>query len=968
MAHSIQIPREPRPHAYVNNSATVSSEARPIPLAFILLAAVAVHLPLILMELPLRSYDANYHIFFAAHYARHWFDPWNTHWYAGFSQTMYPPLPHQWIALFSHVFGLNLAYLAVQFIVILLVPVGVYRYAKLWVNERAASLAALGSVFIGSLSFLVYQAGQLSTTASAALYLNAIPYLYFWIRRGSIRSLLKGLTVGAAAAAAHHITLVLGSPLFAIPVIWLAVVDGQTDAASGEGASARVVIIRAVVFAVLAMALIGIVLYPFFAAVLHNPVKQVPIFHQSRLNYLLNPEWGINYFIIPYGALILAFPWIFYYGATRRRLRPLFVGFWLTLILSLGGTTPLPKLVLGRIFEVLTYERFTLWGCIMALPFAGLAAEALIARYKRKAMIGLFSAAAVTCAMAVAWTTFHPVAAGTAFDVQPVIDFLNRENHSQFRYITLGFGEEMSRVNTYAKAETVDGDYNSARLLPELTSYGGAQLNSAKYFGTSGMNSLLAILKHADRYGLRFIFVRDRWYEPLLSFAGWRPTEEYDNGLITLWSKDDVPPAKPVIIDPKAIPTRLQGLLWGTLPIGCSFLAIILIIILPERRKTPVVFTLEKDTYAGGAYRARFSPVFGVLFVVFTFGALASGLAHSGSGNQNSPDAVTRQLMTAVQARKYEDAYNLIANKSAVTEQQFATDMSGDDNDLLNWATLQSADTEVLHQSDNDAAVRASLTWSTPVGPFHEVRDLKLVRNDGQWRVQWQSTEAKRVPPQVIPITTLQWEVIRRGPQDDWGTQDVDSPRVRVIAMNTAEYEGSAVVMGEIENEDTVPSFVSVEAMLFGDNDKLLGEESSFDKINHVLLPKAVSPFRIDFPGVSMRQVKNIRMRTGSLLISTSADPTIGITNQRITTNSTGQHVLTADLVNEGGRIINVPHVILTAYDDSGKLFWVSDAYVPHALLPQVPMPVSVALRSDAPTNVSNYRIIANYFVSRRFQ
>jgi hypothetical protein len=145
-----------------------------------------------------------------------------------------------------------------------------------------------------------------------------------------------------------------------------------------------------------------------------------------------------------------------------------------------------------------------------------------------------------------------------------------------------------------------------------------------------------------------------------------------------------------------------------------------------------------------------------------------------------------------------------------------------------------------------------------------------------------------------------------------------------------------------------------------------LADESSFDKINHVLLPKAVSPFRIDFPGVSLKQVKDIRMRTGSLLISTSADPTIGVTNQKITTNSTGQHVLTADLVNEGGRIINVPHVILTTYDSNGKLVWVTDAYVPHALLPQIPMPISVELRSDLPPNIDNYRIIANYFLERR--
>src|SRR6202453_2259262 len=102
------------------------------------MAAFAVHLPLLLMKLPLQSYDANFHIFFASHYVHHWFDPWNAKWYAVFPQTTYPPLPQQWIALLSRLLGLDMAYMAVQFAAILLLAVGVYRFSKLWVNERAA--------------------------------------------------------------------------------------------------------------------------------------------------------------------------------------------------------------------------------------------------------------------------------------------------------------------------------------------------------------------------------------------------------------------------------------------------------------------------------------------------------------------------------------------------------------------------------------------------------------------------------------------------------------------------------------------------------------------------------------------------------------------------------------------------------------------------------------------------------------
>ena len=59
------------------------SYSRPIPLLAIVLVALAVHGPLLLMQLPSGSFDANFHIFLASHYAHHWFNPWNEKWFAG---------------------------------------------------------------------------------------------------------------------------------------------------------------------------------------------------------------------------------------------------------------------------------------------------------------------------------------------------------------------------------------------------------------------------------------------------------------------------------------------------------------------------------------------------------------------------------------------------------------------------------------------------------------------------------------------------------------------------------------------------------------------------------------------------------------------------------------------------------------------------------------------------------------------
>jgi hypothetical protein len=572
----------------VPNSESILESKRPISLSFLLLAALLVHLPLLLMKLPLKSYDTNFHIFFASHYVHSWFDPWNTKWYAGFSQATYPPLPQQWVALLSHVLGLDFAYMAVQFAAILLLVVGVYRFSLLWVSPRAASLAALASVFLGSESFLIYSAGQLGTTSAAPIYLNALPFLFEWIRFGNWRSFLKGLVLLAAAAAAHHATLLFGSLFFALPVVALAVMDSR----EGEQTSNTAVVFRTISVVVIAIALIGVVLLPFWLALIQYPVTQTPIPHPSRANYILSPEWGLNYFVVPYGALILALPFIFLRGSLVARLRPLLFGFWLAFLIGLGGTTPVGRIVLGRAFEVLTMERFSYWATLLALPFVGLFADELIRRFRTRGITVLAILAAFSCALAVGWASYRP-ADGEEFKVDSVAAWLNRDGHDQYRYVTLGFGNKIARLAMMTNASSVDGEWNSGRMLPELTQNGAGALTSSKYFGKAGIDALRDILKHADHYGLKWVFVRDHYYDPLLAFAGWRPVDSLENNTITVWSKDGIPPATP-LTSPQ-MPTHWQGMMWGILPIGSSILAILVVFIPGKKEKEAA--ERSKDPY-----------------------------------------------------------------------------------------------------------------------------------------------------------------------------------------------------------------------------------------------------------------------------------------------------------------------------------------------------------------------------------
>jgi hypothetical protein len=168
------------------------------------------------------------------------------------------------------------------------------------------------------------------------------------------------------------------------------------------------------------------------------------------------------------------------------------------------------------------------------------------------------------------------------------------------------------------------------------------------------------------------------------------------------------------------------------------------------------------------------------------------------------------------------------------------------------------------------------------------------------------------------------------------------------------------VIMGEVANLDVVPGFVTINAVLYDKKGQAIAQETSFDEMSHTLLPKEVSPYRIDFPGVKLSQIQKVDIQPNALLVGASADPVIGVLHQRIEKDSRGHKVLRGELINQSGQTVNIPHVIATFYDEQGQVAWVNDAYVDHALQPQIPQPFQIEVRDDVPSN--KYRITVNQY------
>jgi hypothetical protein len=336
------------------------------------------------------------------------------------------------------------------------------------------------------------------------------------------------------------------------------------------------------------------------------------------------------------------------------------------------------------------------------------------------------------------------------------------------------------------------------------------------------------------------------------------------------------------------------------------------------------------------------------------------------SAASRTAEGTLRTFFDHVKARDMNSAYALVSARSNIDKGAFYRDIFGANGSLKTYSSLGNAETRVLRESDSEADIRADLTWSTAVGALKESRDFKVVNDEGQWKVLWSAPKEVAVPPQVVPVTYLRWDIIHRGSEDDWGAQNVEAPRVRIVSMNAVENEGNVIILGEVVNEDTVPGFVTVNATLIGKDGNPMKEESSFDKISHTLLPKEVSPFRIDFPKTKLADIKSVRMDPTTLLVPASADPVIGVLNQRLEKDANGHSVLRGELINQSGQAVNIPHVLATYYDNSGKVIWVADAYVDRALSPQTPIPFSVEVRDDLAPQVHSYRVTVNHYSLNR--
>lgn len=911
-----------------------------------------------------KTYDALIHVFFANHYATDWFSHWNQSWYTGFTVYGYPPLVHQLMGGLSFIGGLKFGLYVTSIMGVILFVTGVFRFSLLISNRpKAAGYAAIICVFSTSLIETLHLFGQLPSIIGMSLLLHSCPELYQWVRHKNYRALIRSWILIAVMVCSHHVTPIFGMVFFLFPVIGRALLD-MDNPSSNRSVKYFIENLRLrfwpiVSFGAGALALIIFCILPYWLNSKNNPISQIPIPHGSRDNFFEVGSSGLVFFLVPWGLFLFLWPL-----ATRimRQRRLVFFGLSLLLLtlLGTGGTTPIPQLILGdTAFNILTLDRFTLWASLLILPIAGIFAERFfegVLREKLKHTYGQngYRLAAGILIGGYLLTSIATLNLGKLrpsqpdpIDMLPIVNFLNQDEHYKWRYLTLGFGDQMAWLSAQTQALTVDGNYHSARKLPELTTKSVERLENSKFRGIEGLGSLQQFLTNPNKYSLKYVFSNDKFYDPLLHFSGWKRLPTLENG-ITVWEREGVNALPSQLPVPEG--SNFQSLIWGLVPLSVSCIAIFIFIFVRDKKTTDnqiLVLVLRKSKVYN-----LFNATWGLLIIIVFFGLVWT--QYKKTQVQSSPEKVVTAYFDAMDFKEFERAHSYIDPESKKSLDRFMLEIAITDGLLSSYGKLESITTHLLENKDQTAKVAYRGKWITALKNY-EINDTINVRLlEGKWYLQPKPLD-KDVPEDTfLSKNDLSFfgQGRRRNRLKSTFYEDVlKRPQVTVNEAKLVKKGNEYFIIGRIKNNDYHPASMLLSGSLYDNLGNTLATFVPKAAINYRLLPEQETSFKISFEEVAWldnvskmqgsfdpdfaakkqfnQEPESFEISIATTVTSDVKNPSYGLSYKLTTDNH-----LEIQVFNATTKDCTIPQFLIEYYDQNGLLLWTQSHYGDQAIRP----------------------------------
>ncbi|CAL2079429.1 hypothetical protein [Tenacibaculum sp. 190524A02b] len=913
-----------------------------------------------------QSYDALIHLFFAEHYANNWQEPWSYKWYTGFSTMGYPPLVHQTLAILSFISGFKFALFSFTFIVILLFVSGVYRFSLLITsNKNHAGFAAIFAVFSSVFIETLHLFGQLPALTGIALLMHSLPETYKWLRTKKLRYLFSSLSLMSLITCSHHVTAIFGIVFFILPLFGLAIMD-NAKAKKGNYKNIDLLFFlkelyrslkHTLIFSFSSILLMIVSILPYWININKNPITQVPIPHGSRDNLLEVLSSGLVFFIIPYGVTLVLLPYLFYRFFSKRLL---FFGISLSMLflLGTGGTTPLPKIILGEnAFSILTLDRFSFWAAIMSYPIMGeffyrfIKTDYKVYLHKKLGKFYYVNCFLLLGSILVFFAVFtlnigkFRPSQPRAIKMLPIVNFLNQDMHYKWRYLTLGFGDQMAWLASQTPALSVDGNYHSARRLPELTTKAVERLENSKYRGFEGIGSLQQFLANPEKFNLKYIFSNDKFYDPILFLTGWEKISLLENGII-VWEKKNVKPLANIL--PKIDIPLYQKLIWSFFPISILSVNIVWFLF-SFLFLNPIVLSKNDIQPTSKGFSLALLPWNLLLFFFFIYGMY---LFYIENTVHYSPKNVVKAYYDALDFKQFTKAHSYLDEDVGKPLDQFMLEISVSDGLLSSYAKLENINTTILKKKEDTIFIKAKTKWITPLEIVNKNTIIKTIKKKNKWVIIPEKASTYKPSNQFFNTTeTIFYNQGRRKitTQQTHHEDILPQPIAYIYQAKLIKKDNQYHIIGELQNIDYFPSAISLKAILYDENNVELASYSSKFENKHYLNPFEKTVFKIDFEEIAWINsnknklsfnpkefhAKRFKQTPTKFVLHVSTTVATKNLYQQVQINdlNTSKNKITGMLFNTGNKEVTIPQLLIPYYEND-TLHWVDHLFLKESIRP----------------------------------
>jgi len=543
----------------------------------------------------------------------------------------------------------------------------------------------------------------------------------------------------------------------------------------------------------------------------------------------------------------------------------------------------------------------------------------------------------------------------------------------------------MAWLSAQTNAMTVDGNYHSARRLPELTSKAVERLENSKFRGVEGIGSLQQFLTVPDKYHLKYIFSNDKFYDPLLYFSGWHRLQQLENGIM-VWERAGITPLPSVI--PKDDVPLFQKLLWGIIPISTLIFA--LLINLRTIWKRTFKKTLQKVALYT-LYRKKYTPPKKAIFIisylwvillviVCTYGGYLFYLKNTA---QRSSENVVKAYYDALDFKNFEKAYSFVNPNSGKSKSQYMLELSVSDGLLSSYAKLDAIDLENIQENDSTAKVKVSSKWITPLATFNKEETIVVKKVANKWYITPNKIDLDIPPDQLFSEnkTTFYNHGRRRVTSGNTYHEDVlKQPVVEILAAKLIQTDDTYAIVGSVQNIDFIPADIAIQATLYSQKNKVLATFNAKDIIKHKLMAKETSNFRIDFEDIAWKDYNNnipevfnpqeftpmilkekpvtFNLQVSANVATTDLYDGLALQQLNITNN-----IIEGTLFNTGTQNATIPQLLISYYDKDKNLINVDRTYLEESVRQQRKQYFAIPLKDNEPITILNTSL-KNVFIN----